>query len=95
MEKVRLLRQHRSIRTITRSGMLDKDWYLAKNIDVAEAGVDPIWHYVLFGAREGRDPSASFSTSGYLSHNPDVAAFGASPLEHFIRYGAKEGRQWG
>jgi hypothetical protein len=93
--RVRFWRQGRIIRTIARSGMFDKHWYLAKNMDVAESRMDPIRHYVLFGAREGRDPSASFSTNQYLSRNPHVVTAGANPLEHFIRCGAKEGRSGG
>jgi glycosyltransferase involved in cell wall biosynthesis len=82
----------RSTRTIARSGLFDRSWYLANNPDVAGSGLDPISHYVLYGAREGRDPSASFSTRRYLARYLDVAAAGANPLEHFIRCGAKEGR---
>ena len=86
------LHQWSAIRAITRSGLFDKNWYLANNPDVAQSGLDPIKHYVRYGAREGRDPSPSFSTRGYLSNYLDVAAAGANPLEHFIRRGAKEGR---
>lgn len=77
---------------IARSDLFDKDWYRSKNPDVAAAAVDPVWHYILCGAREGRDPGPSFSTSGYLRCNPDVAAASLNPLYHFLRYGAKEGR---
>ncbi len=35
------------------SGLFDKDWYLAKNPDVAQAGVDPWLHYVRYGGFEG------------------------------------------
>jgi glycosyltransferase involved in cell wall biosynthesis len=79
-------------RAIAQSGLFERKWYLSNNPDVAAEGIDPIRHYVLYGAKERRDPSPTFSTRGYLSRNPDVAAAGANPLEHFIRYGAKEGR---
>jgi glycosyltransferase involved in cell wall biosynthesis len=84
--------QWSTTRAIARSGLFDRNWYLASNPDVAASGLDPIRHYVVYGALEGRDPSPSFSTRGYLSHYLDVAAAGANPLEHFIRCGAKEGR---
>ena len=38
---------------IRMSGLFDKDWYLAKNPDVAQAGVDPWLHYVRYGGFEG------------------------------------------
>jgi Methyltransferase domain len=34
----------------------DADWYLKKYPDVAESGMDPVIHYIQFGASEGRDP---------------------------------------
>jgi len=89
------LRDWRATRAIARSGLLDSKWYLRNYPDVAASGIDPIRHYVTYGAREGRDPSSSFSTLGYLSHNPDVAAAGFNPLFHLIRYGLTEGRVGG
>ena len=86
------LRDWRAARTIANSDFLDREWYLRMNPDVAACGIDSVRHYVAFGAREGRDPSAWFSTRDYLSHNPDVAAAGLNPLSHFILYGASEGR---
>ncbi len=72
--------------------LFDAAYYLAKNPDVAAAGVDPYQHYINSGFREGRDPSALFSTSYYLSNNPDIAAAGINPLLHFEASGYKEGR---
>ena len=36
----------------------DAEWYLRQNIDVAEAGVDPLEHYIEHGFDEGRTPNA-------------------------------------
>ncbi len=72
--------------------LFDSAYYLAHNADVAAAGVDAYQHYLNFGWKEGRDPSALFSTSYYLSRNPDVAAAGVNPLTHFETFGFKEGR---
>jgi Cysteine-rich secretory protein family len=74
---------------------IDDAFYLSRNPDVAAAGMDPDEHYALWGWREGRDPSAGFSTSGYLAANPDVAAAGMNPLDHWISYGMSEGRSLG
>jgi ADP-heptose:LPS heptosyltransferase/GT2 family glycosyltransferase len=81
------IRRWNVVRAIDRSEMFERAWYLKNNPDVAQSGMDPILHYVLYGAGEGRDPSPSFSTQTYLRHNPDVAAAGANPLAHFIRCG--------
>src|SRR5262249_30587188 len=56
------LHQWSATRAMARSGLFDRNWYLVNNPDVAQSGLDPIKHYVRYGAREGRDPSASFST---------------------------------
>ena len=72
--------------------LFDAQYYLAHNPDVAAAGVDPYQHYLIYGWKEGRDPSALFDTNYYLTQNPDVRAAGVNPLLHFELYGWKEGR---
>ena len=74
------------------SSSFDAEYYRLQNPDVAEAGLDPVMHYLRFGAAEGRDPSPSFSNDYYLRANPDVVETGINPLLHFVRYGAREGR---
>ncbi len=63
-------------------------WYR----DVAAAGVDPLAHYLRIGWREGRDPSAGFSTDGYLLAHDDVRETDQNPLLHFLEFGLAEGR---
>ena len=70
----------------------DSKFYLASNIDVARAAIDPLKHFLTTGWREGRNPSPFFSTSDYLEQNPDVAAAGINPLIHYIHAGKAEGR---
>ena len=74
------------------SDLFDREWYLERYPDVRAAGLDPILHYLLHGAGEGRDPSERFETDWYLSRNADVAATNLNPLVHFIRFGENEGR---
>lgn len=50
-----LLRRRAS--RLRQSGLVDAAWYLARNADVAEAGMDPVLHYIRYGAREGRAPN--------------------------------------
>lgn len=73
----------------------DAATYLARNPDVAAAGLDPLQHYLAYGWKEGRDPNAYFSTAWYLHQNPDIAATGLNPLQHFEDYGWREGRDPG
>ncbi|MDS0860105.1 hypothetical protein NUV25_20575 [Burkholderia pseudomultivorans] len=60
-------------RIIAKSGLFDAEWYLQEYPDVAESGQDPILHYLIFGAKEGRRPSASF----VAVPNPPEASGGA------------------
>lgn len=52
----------------------------------------PVRHYLMFGWREGRDPSPSFSTKRYLARYEDVRHSGINPFVHYLRSGRKEGR---
>ena len=73
------------------SPLFDRAYYLHRNHDVANAEMNPVLHYIEYGARAGLDPSAQFSTSRYLAARPDVAESGINPLYHFVRFGRKEG----
>lgn len=42
------------------SGLFDPEWYLQKYKDVAEKGMDPLRHYILFAAKECREPNSIF-----------------------------------
>lgn len=77
---------------IRKSGLFDPVFYLLQNPDVRVADVDPLRHFLKFGWREGRQPSAEFDTLFYLERNPDVRESGQNPLVHYLRYGKAEGR---
>jgi GT2 family glycosyltransferase/glycosyltransferase involved in cell wall biosynthesis len=55
--------------------------------------MDPVNHYVVFGAREGLDPAPGFSTHFYLTAHGDLARAGVNPYFHFLRHGADENRR--
>jgi hypothetical protein len=80
---------------VAASGLLDRDYYLEANPDVAAANADPLVHYLEFGASEGRVPSALFDGARYLDANPDLREIGINPLLHFILYGVVERRPCG
>lgn len=67
--------------------VFDKAYYLRTNPDVAEARTDPFEHFMEYGWREGRDPSADFSVRAYLAALPEVAASGVNPLVHYLTHG--------
>ncbi len=75
---------------IENSLLFDAAWY-CKTYGYGEY-LDAAEHYLKTGWREGKNPSAFFSTADYLKKNPDVAAAGMNPLLHFEKYGVKEGR---
>ena len=77
---------------IRRSPLFDAAWYLANNADVADSGVDPALHYLLFGVSGNRSPSTGFVTDEYLALHADVRAAGINPLLHYERTGRREGR---
>lgn len=87
-------RHHRKfLRLIKNSALFDEDWYLSKYPDVAQAGINPIRHYLLFGGSEGRDPGPNFNCTWYLEMNSDVKTAGINPLVHYLLYGQNEGRK--
>ena len=61
----------------------DTKFYLGKNPDVRDAGIDPFFHYIESGFREARDPSAEFKgafyTRRYLNGDNSV-----NPLLHYL-----------
>ncbi|WP_146121602.1 hypothetical protein [Burkholderia multivorans] len=77
----------RSRKVIERSGLFDADWYLREYPDVAASGQDPIMHYLVFGAKEGRRPSAGFVPASDPNENSSAGA--GNPLLAFIAAGKK------
>lgn len=54
--------------------------------------MDPIEHYLLNGAIEGRNPSKEFDSKWYIEYYKDVMESGINPLLHYIEHGKTEGR---
>jgi hypothetical protein len=82
--------------------LLQPDWYLANNPDVAAAGVDARAHYAAAGRREGRLPCPEVDLLAGLGlidpatvvrTMPDVVAAGADLPGHFCAHGWREGRR--
>jgi hypothetical protein len=60
----------------------DRDWYLMRNPDVRQVGIDPLAHYLRYGEAEGRHPSPWFDPVWYrlAYHVPAEQC----ALEHFL-----------
>lgn len=88
------MKAQEQIKLLRTCGLFNEAWYAAVNEDVVKSGYDPVEHYVLYGASEGRDPSPTFNTRRYLEINPDVAEAGMNPLVHYAKYGMAEKRSF-
>ncbi|MDQ2676173.1 MAG: glycosyltransferase, partial [Actinomycetota bacterium] len=89
--RTRGLASVREFWALRHSPLFDREYYLSRNHDVVNAGMNPVLHYIEHGARAGLDPSREFSTRRYLEERPDVKASGLNPLYHFVRFGEREG----
>ena len=73
------------------TGHVHARWYGATYPEVAELGLDPVAHYLLYGAAMGRNPGRNFDTRFYLATCPGAAASGLNPLVYHALYGAAAG----
>jgi hypothetical protein len=77
--------EREAVDAIALSDLFDANFYFDRNPDVAASGVDPIVHYVLWGAAEDRDPSAEFNTADYKARYPELATGKVNPLVHVLQ----------
>ncbi|ADN08332.1 lipopolysaccharide biosynthesis protein [Sulfurimonas autotrophica] len=90
---IKKLKQIKWYKAIKKSDLFDIKYYLFTYTDIRAMDIDPIWHYIKYGADEGRNPSDKFDTSFYLSTYNDVKEKGVNPLAHYILHGKNEGRK--
>ncbi|MBE9035422.1 calcium-binding protein [aff. Roholtiella sp. LEGE 12411] len=83
------------------TGLVDEEFYLTQNPDVAQAVAQGGFasgaqHFASFGQFERRDPNALFDTSLYLNNNLDVKQAVDQGLttaaQHYFTFGGFEGR---
>ena len=83
----------------THPDWFDPEHYLKTNTTVRESGIDPWQHYLHYGYREGRKPSAEpnhpdwFDPAFYLATYPEVRESGIDAWTHFLNHGYSEGRR--
>jgi hypothetical protein len=87
-----LLSDARHLEAIRKSLFFNSAYYLEANPDVRAAGIDPAFHYLIHGGREGRDPGPFFSSKAYLARYPDVAEANVNALLHYETLGRVEKR---
>ncbi len=89
---IKKLRYRKWKKIIEKSGLFDVKYYLFTYPDVRLKDINPIMHYIKYGANEGRNPNKEFDTSFYLTNYSDVKESKMNPLVHYILYGIKENR---
>jgi hypothetical protein len=82
----------KDLEAIRNSLFFNSAHYLEKNSDVRATGMDPAFHYLVYGGKEGRDPGPFFSTKAYLARYPDVAEADVNALLHYETHGRRENR---
>lgn len=82
----------RQYQTLKDSDLFDAEWYRQEYLVQNNNPMDPIEHYLIFGAHLGYNPSTKFSSSAYRSINHDLRSATINPLLHYIQHGRFEGR---
>jgi glycosyltransferase involved in cell wall biosynthesis len=85
VEKIWLLCFDRTYRSILRSDLFDRKFYLNQYNDIFFREIDPLVHYCKTGWKERRKPNAWFDPEEYSNTNyvPD----GMNPLLHYLETG--------
>lgn len=89
---IKWLKNWEAYSLIEKSDLFDTNYYLDHYPGVKETGLVPVFHYINFGWKEGKNPSDKFNTTYYLTQNRDVAVLNINPLVHYIQFGRAEGR---
>ena len=85
---------HQQVRVVLALGearphpLFDPAFYLERYPDVRQSGVNPLLHFVRYGAAEGRKPHPLFQPDYYVSRCPEAKRTEENLLVHFLRSGA-------
>ena len=83
--------QYNNILIIRSSGLFDKEYYCRHDGNVKSMRINPVVHYLLYGADCGLNPSPFFDSKFYIDNYPEVKRQRINPLIHFISSGRSEG----
>lgn len=87
--KVKLFEEIFEYILIRNSVLFDQNYYISQRIDLKNSKINPLWHFVRHGWKEGLSPSVFFDAQYYLRFNSDVYNK-INPLVHYILYGSSE-----
>lgn len=70
--------------------MFDEEWYSKKYLK--NQSIDPLLHFLIFGAENKCNPNSDFDCSWYLDKYPSVKKENLNPFVHYVMWGRQEGR---
>lgn len=73
------------------SGLLDERYYRSQNAGSVWAAASPVLHFLVCGAKDGKNPNELFDIEYYVRRYPEVAAAGVNPAVHYLTSGAYAG----
>ena len=74
---------------LKKSVLFDKEWYINKYSDVRKSGIDPYFHYLKYGWKEGRNPSESINGGNYLRSYQYLLKLDINPVEFYSNFNHK------
>ncbi|MDR2967426.1 MAG: glycosyltransferase family 2 protein [Methanobacteriaceae archaeon] len=77
---------------ILKSKKFDLTLYKKKYPEVEKMSMDPIMHYLEYGAKKNYNPSINFQTKWYIEKYQDVSNTNMNPFAHYLYCGIKQGR---
>ena len=76
---------------LEKSPLFNERYYLKQHPNLNK--LTPIEHYLLYGWKEGKNPSKDFDNDFYLETHDDVEKSGMNPLLHYLSEGINEKRE--
>lgn len=77
--------------TIRDTDLFQEDYYTKVSNRLAIPGMDPVYHFVLYGDLFQLDPSANFDTTYYQLRRQDVVREKICSLAHYLHAGHRDG----
>lgn len=74
------------------SGFFRESWYLQTYPEAEKSGLDPLEHFLRYGASGAFDPGPRFPSARYIEAHPELRETGENPLTHYLRVGIPQDR---
>lgn len=82
-------RFNRTAKQVRQSGLFDEAYYAASHSDVARELFDPLWHYLVYGDYEGRQPHPLFDNVYYRKALTPPLKPSDNAVVHYLTAGSK------